>query len=212
MGHDKLWTEVHGRPLIGHTLAAVSAAGVFDQIVVATHGHNWEPLQTLASSLGLSETISLVEGGERRQDSVSHALAYCGGAEIIVVHDAARPLCPPPLFDAVIAAARGHGAATTAIPLVDTVKRVDEAGRVIGTLDRSELMAVQTPQGFAAALLQEAHRRAQADAVEADDDCALVERLGAEVVIVAGDPRNLKVTRPSDLAVMRALLGEGVAT
>lgn len=212
MGHDKLWTEVCGRSLIGHTLAAVAAADVFDRVVVATPGHNHEQVEKLAVSLGLRGALSLVEGGARRQDSVQRALVSCGDAEIIAIHDAARPLCPPSLFGAVITAARTSGAATTAIPVVDSIKRVDVEGRVAASLDRSELVSVQTPQAFDAALLREAHRRAREDAVEADDDCALVERLGAEVLVVAGDPRNLKVTRPSDLAVVRALMGEGVAT
>lgn len=211
MGHDKLWAEVCGRPLIAHTLAACAAAGVFDRVIVATPGHNWEPLRPLAATLGLAGALDLVEGGRRRQDSVRSALASCGEAEIIAVHDAARPLCPPALFGAVIAAARRHGAATTAIPLVDSIKRVDGEGHVTGTLERSELMAVQTPQAFDAVLLREAHRRAQAEAADADDDCALVERLGALVVVVPGDPRNLKVTRPEDLALVRALLDEPVA-
>ncbi|HEY6378390.1 MAG TPA: 2-C-methyl-D-erythritol 4-phosphate cytidylyltransferase [Candidatus Dormibacteraeota bacterium] len=212
MGQDKLWAEVCGRPLVAHTLAATAAAGVFDRVVVATPGHNWEPLRALATTLGLGGTLELVAGGRRRQDSVRLALDSCGEAEIIVVHDAARPLCPPALFGDVITAARRHGAATSAIPLVDSVKRVDGEGRVTATLERSELVAVQTPQAFDTALLREAHRRAQAEGVDADDDCALVERLGAPVVVVPGDPRNLKVTRPQDLALMRALLDEAVAT
>jgi 2-C-methyl-D-erythritol 4-phosphate cytidylyltransferase len=211
MGHDKLWTEVCGRPLIGHTLTAVADAGVFDRVVVATAGQNHPQIEQLAGSLGLGGVVSLVEGGARRQDSVQRALDHCGDAEIIAVHDAARPLCPPSLFGAVIAAARASGAATTAIPVVDSIKRVDREGRVSESLDRAELVSVQTPQAFAGALLREAHRRAQEDAVEADDDCALVERLGVAVVVVAGDPRNLKVTRPADLAVMIALVGEGIA-
>lgn len=212
MGHDKLWTEVCDRSLIGHTLAAVATADVFDRLVVATAGPNHARIERLAASLGLGDAVSVVEGGERRQDSVRRALDDCGDAEIIAVHDAARPLCPPSLFGAVIAAARAYGAATAAIPVVDSIKRVDLEGRVRATLDRAELVSVQTPQAFAAALLREAHRRAQEDGVEADDDCALVERLGAEVGVIAGDPRNIKVTRPADLAVMRALMGEGAAT
>jgi 2-C-methyl-D-erythritol 4-phosphate cytidylyltransferase len=131
---------------------------------------------------------------------------------VICVHDAVRPLCPPSLFAAVVEAARRHGAANAAIPVVDSVKRVRrEAGwtAVAETLERSELVAVQTPQAFGAALLHRAHAAALRDGVEADDDCALVERLGAAVAVVEGDPRNLKVTRPADLAVMRAMLAAG---
>ncbi len=125
-------------------------------------------------------------------------------AEHVLVHDAARPLCPPDVFHRVLAAAREHGAATAAVPVVDSIKQVTEDGRVVATLDRRELVAVQTPQGFRAPVLAAAHRRALADAVRADDDCALVERLGAEVRVVMGDPVNLKVTRPADLDAVRA--------
>lgn len=139
-------------------------------------------------------------------------LAVAGDAALICVHDAVRPLCPMGLFFAVVDAARRHGAATAAIPVVNSVKRVRRDGElavVAETLDRAELVAVQTPQAFDAALLRRAHAVALRDGVVADDDCALVEHLGEVVAVVEGDPRNLKVTRPADLAVLRAaLLGE----
>jgi 2-C-methyl-D-erythritol 4-phosphate cytidylyltransferase len=105
----------------------------------------------------------------------------------------------------VIDAARRYGAATAAVPLVDSVKRIDADGVVLGTLDRAELVAVQTPQAFQLAVLREAHARAVADGVTADDDCALVERLGHRVVTVPGDPANVKVTRAEDLALLGML-------
>jgi 2-C-methyl-D-erythritol 4-phosphate cytidylyltransferase len=116
-------------------------------------------------------------------------------AHIVIVHDAARPFAAPAVFEAVVAAVRdGADGAVPGVPLADTIKRVAD-GRVVATLDRSELVAVQTPQAFAAAAL----RRAHAAGGEATDDAALVEAAGGVVVVVPGDPANTKITRRSDL-------------
>jgi 2-C-methyl-D-erythritol 4-phosphate cytidylyltransferase len=211
MGRDKIWLDVDGLPLLGHTLAAVAAAGLFESVTVVVPRAAWDAVRDLAAAAGIGD-LRLVVGGERRQDSVRAGLETTAGAEIICVHDAVRPLCPPPLFTAVVDAARRCGAATAAIPVVDSVKRVrrDDGLRTVAeTLARADLVAVQTPQAFDAALLRRAHETAVRDAVVADDDCALVEHLGAPVAVVEGDPRNLKVTRPADLAVLRAALAGG---
>ncbi len=211
MGRDKVWLDAGGIPLLGRTLAAVAAPGLFDSVTVVVPAAAWERVRDLAAAAGIDD-LRLVEGGERRQDSVRAGLGVAGDAPLICVHDAVRPLCPRSLFFAVVDAARRHGAATAAIPVVDSVKRVRRDGEVVvvaATLDRAELVAVQTPQAFDAALLRRAHAVALRDGVVADDDCALVEHLGEMVAVVEGDPRNLKVTRPADLVVLRAaLLGE----
>jgi len=204
MGEDKLWIQVGGRPLIAWTLDAVGRAACFDRLVVAAPQVRWPAVEALATAAELGD-VRLVEGGARRQDSVAAALAECGDAEWIAVHDAARPLAPPELFRAVLSAARSGGAATAGVPCVDTVKRVEE-GRVLATLDRDALIATQTPQAFAAALLVRAHDEARRRNVRGDDDAYLVELLGEPVTVVPGDPRNVKVTRPIDLTLVRALL------
>ena len=205
MGADKLWLEVAGRPLLAWTLQAVAGAACFDTVCVVAPELRWEALRGVAAAAGLDD-LRLVEGGDHRQDSVRAGLAAVPGSELVLVHDAARPLCPPDVFHRVLDAAREHGAATAAVPVVDSIKQVGEDGRVVATLDRDALVAVQTPQGFRAEVLVIAHRRALADSVRADDDCALVERLGREVRVVMGDPVNLKVTRPADLDGVRAAL------
>ncbi|HEY0408926.1 MAG TPA: 2-C-methyl-D-erythritol 4-phosphate cytidylyltransferase [Candidatus Dormibacteraeota bacterium] len=208
MGRDKIWLDAGGIPLLGRTLAAVAAPGLFDSVTVVVPAEAWERVRALAAAVGIDD-LRLVEGGGRRQDSVRAGLDVAGDAPLVCVHDAVRPLCPRALFFAVVEAARLHGAATAAIPVVDSVKRVRRDGElavVAATLDRSELVAVQTPQAFDAALLRRAHAVALREGVVADDDCALVEHLGVLVAVVEGDPRNLKVTRPADLAVLRAAL------
>jgi 2-C-methyl-D-erythritol 4-phosphate cytidylyltransferase len=147
----------------------------------------------------------VVEGGPTRSASVRHGLAAVPPeAEVIVVHDAARPLASGALFAAVIAAVvdEGAGGAIPGLAVGDTIKEVDGAMLVTATLDRSTLVAVQTPQAFDAELLRKAH----AGGDEATDDAALVEALGATVRVVPGDPRNLKITTPADLRAAQHLL------
>ncbi len=148
---------------------------------------------------------AVVPGGTTRSASVRAGLAAVPGeADIVLVHDGARPLAPIALFEAVIAAIRGGAdCAIPALPVANTVKRVTGT-QVVETVDRADLYEVQTPQAFAAAALRAAH----ADEPEATDDAALVEARGGSVVIVPGSARNLKLTHPHDLAVAKALLEE----
>jgi 2-C-methyl-D-erythritol 4-phosphate cytidylyltransferase len=144
-----------------------------------------------------------ITGGATRSESVRRGLdAVPAEADIIVIHDAARPLASAALFDAVIAAVRdGADGAIPGVAVTDTVKRVD-GSRVVETLDRATLVAVQTPQAFKAAALRDAH----AAGGEATDDAALVEAAGGTVVVVPGEARNIKITTPADLRVAEALL------
>lgn len=204
MGVDKLWCDVGGRPLLAWTLGGLAGAG-FDQVVIAAPPERWAAIAALARECGMSDP-TVVEGGERRQDSVRLAAQRCSGSEWVCVHDAARPLVTAELVRRVLEGAQATGAATTAVPCVDTIKQVHD-GHVLRTLDRSELMATQTPQAFRSELLQRAHEQAVADGALGDDDASLVERLGVSVTVVAGDPRNVKVTHPHDLDMVRALCG-----
>ena len=203
-GEDKLWADAAGRPVFAITLETIAAAGCFDTIVIAAPVARWQSIRKLAALAHLPPFI-LLEGGERRQDSVAVALDRCAGHEWISVHDAARPLTPPALFAAVLDAARSEGAATAGVPCVDTVKQVQN-GRVSATLDRASLIAAQTPQAFDADLLRMAHLHAATHALAAADDAALVEAIGKPVAVVPGDPRNFKVTFPQDLVLLRAIL------
>ena len=159
-------------------------------------------VQEVGRSVGLSG-VRCVPGGPRRRDSVAAGLAAVGEADIVVVHDAARPLVSTALIESVIAAARVHGAATAAVPCVDTIKRVED-GLVVETLPRGALVAVQTPQAFSAPLLRRAH--AIAPELDASDDCLLVERLGEPVAVVPGEIGNRKITHPEDLVWLRGEL------
>jgi len=184
------------RPVVEWAVAACRGSSVGVVLVV--------PPGSPAGPSGYGADV-VVEGGATRTESVCHGVAAVPeSAEVIVVHDAARPLASEELFRAVIDAVTtgGAGGAVPGVAVSDTIKVVDGSRRVTATLDRSALVAVQTPQAFDAALL----RRAHAGGSEATDDAALVEALGATVRVVPGDPRNLKITTPADLDTAEHLL------
>jgi 2-C-methyl-D-erythritol 4-phosphate cytidylyltransferase len=190
----KQFLDLAGIRLIDRALAAAGTAcdGVV-AVVPADH--------TVAMPAG----VVTVAGGPSRSASVRAGLAAVpADADIVVVHDAARPLAGAELFRRVVAAVRaGADGAVPGVPVPDTIKRVDASGgRVVETLDRPALRAIQTPQAFSAAVLRRAHQRGG----DATDDAALVEALGATVVVVDGDPANLKITGPEDLLRAEALL------
>jgi 2-C-methyl-D-erythritol 4-phosphate cytidylyltransferase len=153
--------------------------------------------------------VDVVAGGADRSASVEAGLAALRpDDEIVLVHDVARCLAPPDLFDRVIGAVRaGHPAVVPGLPVSDTVKAVDSRGDVLSTPDREALRAIQTPQGFLREVIEHAH--AHARGTSATDDAGLVERAGGQVRVVAGDHRALKITSPLDLIVATALLQDG---
>jgi 2-C-methyl-D-erythritol 4-phosphate cytidylyltransferase len=191
-GAAKQFARLGGATVLERSIA--TTARVCDGVVVALPPESgWQP----------APPVVAVAGGETRADSVRAALAAVpDDADIVVVHDAARPLASPRLFMAVIAAVReGADAAVPALAVTDTVKRVD-GDRVIETVPREGLVVVQTPQAFRA----DALRRAHADGTDASDDAMLVERSGGVVKIVAGEARNLKITVPADLELAGSMI------
>lgn len=191
-GKPKQFEDVGGRRLVDRAVDAARAAGA-EVVVVGPPD----------AALAVDGCVRIVAGGSSRSESVRNGLgAVPDDADVVVVHDAARPLAPIDVFARVIAAvAEGADAAVPVLPVADTVKEVED-GMVVRTFDRTRLVAVQTPQAFRASAL----RRAHAGGGQATDDAALVEAGGGRVVVVPGDPRALKVTTPADLVVVRALL------
>ncbi len=183
---------------------AISRAAADHVVVVLAPGQESEGVALVES--GAADVA--VTGGDERVDSVRAALAVIDeDAAVIVVHDAARPLASAELHQRVVAAVHaGADAAIPAVPVTDTIKRIehDAAGRAVvtETPDRATLVAVQTPQAFRAELL----RRAHATSAGATDDAALVEAIGATVVVIDGEPTNIKITGPNDLAIATILL------
>jgi 2-C-methyl-D-erythritol 4-phosphate cytidylyltransferase len=200
-----------GQPLVAHAWHSLREGGVAEVVVAA-------PAEHVHAIAALLPEARVVEGGATRTASVRRALAALSDSvDVVLVHDAARALAPASLVARVVAAVEaGVSAVVPVIPVADTVKEVDDAGRVLATIDRTALRAVQTPQGFRRDVLARAHEAA--GDIDASDDAGLVERIGVEVVTVTGSAEALKVTTHSDLLVAEALLRErthargGVAT
>lgn len=197
-----------GRPMILRTLAGFAASQVQKVIVVAAQKDQPEFERLFGSdpAAGKLEWI-LQTGGARRQDSVNEGLKRLDGdCDIVVVHDAARPLVSAQLIDRCIDAARKEGAAVAGLPIKDTIKVVSPSRRVESTPPRDSLWEIQTPQAFRTEMIREAHAHARLDPIEATDDATLVERLGKTVVVVEGERSNIKITTPEDLVFAEALL------
>lgn len=202
LGHTepKAFVPLGDDTILGVALDAVLGMRDTPYVVVVAPAGLIEPARRIVAPRAgaASAAFDVVAGGESRQESVSRGLASLPHViETVLVHDAARPLTPSAVFDEVAAAvrARGHGV-VPALPVVDTIKRVDAVGRVLGTVDRSELAAMQTPQGFPRSALEQAYARAHG---EHTDDAALVESIGLPIDVVPGDTRAFKITVPADL-------------
>ena len=206
-GGDKLMMELEGVPVLVRTLRALDAAQLVDEIIIATREDRLLEVADLCRRCGLQKPVRVVQGVENRTQSVLAAACEADAkAQLIAVHDGARPLVLPEDVDAVIRFACQTHAAAPALPVTDTVKTADETGRVTGTPDRSTLFAVQTPQVFQADVLKAALQSAAEAKLPLTDDCAAVERLGKQVYLLPGNPENIKITRPLDLAVAAAIL------
>lgn len=202
-GMPKALVPLHGRPLVAWALNAFTGHPDIDAVVVVA-----PPDATAAVEDCARGRAVVVAGGATRQASVDRGLAVLGpGIGSVLVHDAARPLVPGSVISAVVAALRaGEQAVIPVLPVVDTVKRVDGAGLVTATLDRAELRAVQTPQGFSRAALATAHRiAAERSLTDVTDDAGLLEALGVPVRTVPGAEICFKITTPYDLRLAHAM-------
>ena len=206
-GQNKLLCEILGVPVIARALGAYQQCRSVGEIIIAARQCDIPDFQKICTEYGISKLSAIVEGGCTRSQSVKNAVdAVSGRFGYIAIADAARPLTSPELIDKVLEQAMRHRAAVCAVPVTDTVKIADKDGFVASTPDRSTLFAAQTPQIFDAALYRSALVQCGGDYT---DDCGLIEACGVKVKIVEGDPRNIKITVPSDLAVAQAFLTEG---
>lgn len=204
-GVRKPFLQLAGEPLLLRALRPFLAHPAITAAIVALPEDDAaDPPAWLGA---LDARVRIVAGGAERTDSVRAALAALPAeCEIVLVHDAARPLVTRDIVDRVIRATGVGVGAIAAVPVEDTVKEVGSDGAITGTLDRTRLWRAQTPQGFPRALLEEAHRRALADGLGATDDAALVERIGGRVLVVEGSAENFKITGPLDLPLAEAVL------
>ncbi len=205
VGQPKAFVTLGGRTLLAHSLATVAALRELLEVVVTVPPGMEIEAHAEARRAGMTIPVKVTAGGIERQDSVRIALSLTSAeSDLVVIHDAARPFASPALFERCIEAAARSGGAIAAIPVADTLKRV-EKNLIVATLPRAGLYQAQTPQAFRRRLLIDAHERARAADMTATDDADLVERLGKRVEIVEAAALNLKITTPSDLQIAEAI-------
>src|SRR6202158_3480846 len=215
MGADtpKQFLMLDGVPVLLFTLRRLAACPAITDFVIATRSEEIDSVAASVASENLGRPVHVVRGGDSRQDSVANALAEVPSeADLILVHDAVRPLVTLSQIERVIAEADACDAAILGIPAMDAVKEVKRASLpndvalITATIPRERVVLAQTPQAFSAKLLKEAFARAEADGVNASDEAGLVERMGHDVHVVLGSERNMKITKPADMELARFYL------
>ena len=205
-GENKLFASVGGMPVLARSVLALAGSPLVDEIVIAVREEDLLAAVDLCKAYGLEKPLKIVVGGATRLESVMAALLECSDqAQLVAVHDGARPLVTREIIDRTIEKAQEAYAAAPAVPVKDTIK-VAENGIVLETPDRSKLFSVQTPQVFDRSLLSAALQAAKDAGTTVTDDCSAVERLGKEVYLTEGSYENIKITTPEDLALAEAIL------
>lgn len=209
---SKLFTPLGGQPILAWTLKAFEMATGVDHVILAIRPEDQEEIDQLVAEGGFRKVKQMVAGGQNRQESVSHALFHLKESpEIVVIHDAARPLVGSDMIAQAVEGARKFGAVVFGLPPTDTVKKMDAENRVQETLSRNTLRLIQTPEAFQLSIILQAHIEGAGNEVGAFDDAELVERSGRMVTILPGNPRNIKITTPEDLQLAESYLQGNVA-
>ncbi len=200
----KQFLTIGGVPVLVHCLRAFAMVERVGEILVAVRASEMERVSALVSRFGLEGKVRVVEGGENRQMSVANALHAldCADDDVVLVHDAVRPLIDAATIERTIDAVEKHGAAIVGLPAVDTIKQVERTadGAIItSTIPRERVVQAQTPQGARCGLMKRAFAEAEADEFAGTDEASLLERAGIGVWVVAGSARNFKITQPGDL-------------
>lgn len=204
---NKLFLELCGVPVLAHTLMVLDKSAYIDEIVIAAREVDIIRIKNIIETYSITKATAVVRGGAHRGASVKAALsAVAEKADLIAVHDGARPLLEETVISAVVEDAKKHGAAATGVRPKCTLKRADGEGFIKETVDRSEIFEIQTPQVFTKPLLFQAYNTDEETLSSATDDCSLVERLGETIKITEGSYRNIKITTPEDIPVAESLL------
>jgi len=210
MGIDrkKPYLLLNQRPLLYYTLTALDSIPSIAQIIVAVApGDERFCQQQVLEKFHFNKSIQIIPGGSSRQESVRRLLERVPeDAQLVLIHDGARPLITPELLEQAIAETRVWKATVLAVPVKDTIKSANDTLQIEKTISRERLWAIQTPQTFERSVIREAHQRASQEGFIGTDDAALVERLGVQVKIVMGSYDNIKITTPEDLVIGEALL------
>lgn len=204
---NKQFLEIGGIPVLVHTLMAFEEAESVDEVIVVTSLGNIPFVSELAEKYDIHKISAVVQGGAERRDSVRNGLE-CANGDKVLIHDGARPLITPYLINAIAEGLDECDAVSPGVKVKDTIKMIDEGGKIIKTVDRRNLVQIQTPQGFKTEAILKAHRYAFENDLEVTDDCALFEELGMEVLVIDGEYTNLKITTPEDLIIAEGILRE----
>jgi len=207
MGTDKLWLDLQGTPVVGHTWRRFDQSPAVDRVVLVIRDERRDAFQALAKQLQVRKEFELVEGGKERQDSVWNGLMACPkDCSLVAIQDAARPCTDADHIQTCYDEAAKHGAVVAGAKVTDTLKRVDEALTVEGTVDREGLWSVQTPQVFQYEVICRALEHVRREGRIVTDDTAACEAIGFPVKIIPGEHPNPKVTYPGDLPYISWLL------
>ena len=212
----KQFLEVGGVPVLVRSVRAFLAVPRVDAVCVAVRAQERERVEAQMVEYNLGARVHMVEGGDHRQQSVGNALAAleCDEDDVVLVHDAVRPLIDPATIERTIDAVIKHGAAIVALPAVDTIKQVErtaDGAIVTATIPRERIVQAQTPQGALFGLLRRAFVEAETDEFSGTDEASLLERAGIEVSVVSGSARNFKITQPGDIELAEFYLGRPTA-
>lgn len=203
----KALVDLAGTPLLVRTLRSFESSGFAQNAVIIVPKGETAAFQRVLDDHFPGVSFQLVIGGAERQDSVGNGLAALErSTEIVVIHDAARPFVSAEIIESALHAAEEHGAASVAIPCVDTVLEGDVDGMLVSTPDRSRLWCCQTPQVFRVSVIRHAHEWARERGLGATDDASMVRAAGGAVRLVRGNQRNVKITTPEDMAFGRYLI------
>ena len=206
---NKLLLELSGKPLIYWTLQAAEASQRIQWIGLICQLEDLADLKEIVAGLSLTKPVEFIQGGDTRQESVYNGLqGLPPEAKQVLIHDGARCLATPQLFDRCAEVIQTCSGLIAAVPVKDTIKVVGSDGIIQDTPDRANLWAAQTPQGFDVKLLKDCHDRGRQAGWEVTDDAALFEKCNLPVKIVEGEETNLKVTTPSDLAIAEIIVGQ----
>ncbi|HLY40902.1 MAG TPA: 2-C-methyl-D-erythritol 4-phosphate cytidylyltransferase [Terracidiphilus sp.] len=211
-GHPpKQFLALDGVPILIHSLRAFAAVEGMTAIYVAVRQTEMDRVRSQVAEYGFAKRVHVVEGGDHRQESVAHALNALPASEddVVLVHDAVRPLIDTATIERTIHAVLEHGAAIVGLPAVDTIKQVERTAHgalVTATIPREFIVQAQTPQGFRYGLLKKAFAEATADGFVGTDEASVVERAGMQVAVVPGSQVNLKITQPGDLELAEFFL------
>ncbi len=203
---DKQLINILEKPVLAYTLEAFEIASLIDKIFVVTREINILIVSDIIKAYNITKAIAVIPGGDTRAGSVKSGLDSAAGYDFYAIHDGARPCILPGSIDRTVSAALTHGAAALGCPAVDTLKTVGDGSYITGTVDRSGIWHIQTPQVFKRDIIIKAYENIDEKGLNATDDCALVEKIGVKVFAVNGPSSNIKITHKEDINIAAGIL------